>query len=203
MPAKGPCRTVSPCSPTKRQAARPAGVTRDAHPGRYRRTYRRTAESHRRARQSARRISHDGSCATRTTQPSGEDSPRVSVLEPGGRGLRGPLTSSAIVCRDGRISSGSRRRWLHRGPLGCGSRCGGSGGARRRPSPARGVVPAAGGRRAAELDLRRADDCRQAVDGARQVYNLAADMGGMGFIELNKALCMLSSNQHAHARSVA
>jgi nucleoside-diphosphate-sugar epimerase len=42
------------------------------------------------------------------------------------------------------------------------------------------------------LDLKDLGHCRTAVAGARQVYNLAADMGGMGFIELNKALCMLS-----------
>jgi GDP-D-mannose 3', 5'-epimerase len=34
--------------------------------------------------------------------------------------------------------------------------------------------------------------CRSAVDGIDTVYDLAADMGGMGFIENNKALCMLS-----------
>jgi nucleoside-diphosphate-sugar epimerase len=43
-----------------------------------------------------------------------------------------------------------------------------------------------------ELDLSEASACRAAVDGAAEVYNLAADMGGMGFIEQNKALCMLS-----------
>jgi GDP-D-mannose 3', 5'-epimerase len=42
------------------------------------------------------------------------------------------------------------------------------------------------------LDLRRADACDSALDGATAVYNLAADMGGMGFIESNKARCMLS-----------
>ena len=42
------------------------------------------------------------------------------------------------------------------------------------------------------LDLRRIEDCEHAVAGASEVYNLAADMGGMGFIENNKALCMLS-----------
>jgi GDP-D-mannose 3',5'-epimerase len=41
-------------------------------------------------------------------------------------------------------------------------------------------------------DLQEMDACRQAVDGVGWVYNLAADMGGMGFIENNKALCMLS-----------
>jgi len=34
--------------------------------------------------------------------------------------------------------------------------------------------------------------CRAAADGMDEVFNLAADMGGMGFIENNKALCMLS-----------
>jgi GDP-D-mannose 3', 5'-epimerase len=43
-----------------------------------------------------------------------------------------------------------------------------------------------------QLDLRDADACRRAVRGATIVYNLAADMGGMGFIENNKAACMLS-----------
>ena len=37
-----------------------------------------------------------------------------------------------------------------------------------------------------------------AVDGASEVYNLAADMGGMGFIENNKALCMLSVLINTH-----
>jgi nucleoside-diphosphate-sugar epimerase len=41
-------------------------------------------------------------------------------------------------------------------------------------------------------DLQDLDACRAAVSGAETVYDLAADMGGMGFIENNKALCMLS-----------
>jgi GDP-D-mannose 3',5'-epimerase len=48
------------------------------------------------------------------------------------------------------------------------------------------------------LDLSRADDCAVAVQGASQVYNLAADMGGMGFIENNKALCMLTVLINTH-----
>jgi GDP-D-mannose 3', 5'-epimerase len=48
------------------------------------------------------------------------------------------------------------------------------------------------------LDLKLADACRQAVTGAKQVFNLAADMGGMGFIENNKALCMLSVLINTH-----
>jgi GDP-D-mannose 3',5'-epimerase len=43
-----------------------------------------------------------------------------------------------------------------------------------------------------QLDLREKDACEEAVAGADIVYNLASDMGGMGFIEHNKALCMLS-----------
>jgi GDP-D-mannose 3', 5'-epimerase len=43
-----------------------------------------------------------------------------------------------------------------------------------------------------QLDLRSLDAARQAVDGCSYVVNLAADMGGMGFIARNKARCMLS-----------
>ena len=48
------------------------------------------------------------------------------------------------------------------------------------------------------LDLRDLPACREAVDGAATVYNLAADMGGMGFIEANKALCMISVLINTH-----
>lgn len=41
-------------------------------------------------------------------------------------------------------------------------------------------------------DLSDAGACRDAVRGVATVYNLAADMGGMGFIETHKAECMLS-----------
>ena len=53
------------------------------------------------------------------------------------------------------------------------------------------------------LDLKQADACRAAVDGAAEVYNLAADMGGMGFIEHNKALCMLSVLINTHLLQAA
>jgi len=43
-----------------------------------------------------------------------------------------------------------------------------------------------------QLDLSELAACREAVDGAAWVFDLAADMGGMGFIENNKALCMLT-----------
>ena len=49
-----------------------------------------------------------------------------------------------------------------------------------------------------QLDLRLREACESAVEGAEDVYNLAADMGGMGFIELNKALCMLSVLINTH-----
>jgi GDP-D-mannose 3', 5'-epimerase len=48
------------------------------------------------------------------------------------------------------------------------------------------------------LDLSLLQSCHEAVDGVADVYNLAADMGGMGFIEGNKALCMLSSLINTH-----
>ena len=49
-----------------------------------------------------------------------------------------------------------------------------------------------------QLDLRSKDACYQALAGAKHVFNLAADMGGMGFIENNKALCMLSVLINTH-----
>ena len=50
----------------------------------------------------------------------------------------------------------------------------------------------------AQLNLELLPDCEKAVEGCDVVYNLAADMGGMGFIELNKALCMLSVLINTH-----
>ena len=49
-----------------------------------------------------------------------------------------------------------------------------------------------------QLDLSEKEACYRALEGARIVYNLAADMGGMGFIENNKALCMLSVLINTH-----
>jgi nucleoside-diphosphate-sugar epimerase len=49
-----------------------------------------------------------------------------------------------------------------------------------------------------QLDLQRRDACDRSLQGAEDVYNLAADMGGMGFIENNKALCMLSVLINTH-----
>jgi nucleoside-diphosphate-sugar epimerase len=48
------------------------------------------------------------------------------------------------------------------------------------------------------LDLKDKASCMVAADGVTQVYQLAADMGGMGFIENNKALCMLSVLTNTH-----
>lgn len=49
-----------------------------------------------------------------------------------------------------------------------------------------------------QLDLSDKTACERALYGASEVYNLAADMGGMGFIENNKALCMLSVLINTH-----
>jgi len=49
-----------------------------------------------------------------------------------------------------------------------------------------------------QLDLRGKENCERAVADCDLVYNLAADMGGMGFIENNKALCMLSVLVNTH-----
>ena len=48
------------------------------------------------------------------------------------------------------------------------------------------------------LDLRDPGACSAATRGIERVYNLASDMGGMGFIENNKALCMLSVLINTH-----
>jgi nucleoside-diphosphate-sugar epimerase len=48
------------------------------------------------------------------------------------------------------------------------------------------------------LDLQGREACEKALRDARIVYNLAADMGGMGFIESNRALCMLSVLINTH-----
>ncbi|HRI12993.1 MAG TPA: NAD-dependent epimerase/dehydratase family protein [Verrucomicrobiota bacterium] len=48
------------------------------------------------------------------------------------------------------------------------------------------------------LDLEGKAAGYTALQGAHTVYNLAADIGGMGFIELNKGLCMLSVLINTH-----
>jgi nucleoside-diphosphate-sugar epimerase len=49
-----------------------------------------------------------------------------------------------------------------------------------------------------QLDLRDLKSCHEAADGAKEVYNLACDMGGMGFIETHKAECMISVLINTH-----
>ncbi len=49
-----------------------------------------------------------------------------------------------------------------------------------------------------EADLQFKDACYDVCRNAEIVYNLAADMGGMGFIENNRALCMLSVLINTH-----
>src|ERR1700759_1591109 len=48
------------------------------------------------------------------------------------------------------------------------------------------------------LDLKDKDSCLKTAQGAQVIFQLAADMGGMGFIENNKALCMLSVLANTH-----
>jgi nucleoside-diphosphate-sugar epimerase len=48
------------------------------------------------------------------------------------------------------------------------------------------------------LDLRLRENCYAAVNGYNEIFNLAADMGGMGFIENNKAACMISVLINTH-----
>ncbi len=54
-----------------------------------------------------------------------------------------------------------------------------------------------------QLDLQLKHSCEEALEGAGLVINLAADMGGMGFIENNKALCMLSVLINTHMLQAA
>jgi GDP-D-mannose 3',5'-epimerase len=48
------------------------------------------------------------------------------------------------------------------------------------------------------LDLKEKKNCYRSAEGAHAVFQLAADMGGMGFIENNRALCMLSVLTNTH-----
>jgi GDP-D-mannose 3', 5'-epimerase len=48
------------------------------------------------------------------------------------------------------------------------------------------------------LDLKEKQNCYQVVAEADLVFQLAADMGGMGFIENNRGLCMLSVLINTH-----
>lgn len=53
------------------------------------------------------------------------------------------------------------------------------------------------------LDLNLKQNCEVAAKDAHEIYNLAANMGGMGFIEHNKALCMLSVLINTHMLQAA
>jgi nucleoside-diphosphate-sugar epimerase len=48
------------------------------------------------------------------------------------------------------------------------------------------------------LDLQLRESCLEAADGVDGLFQLAADMGGMGFIENHKALCMLTVLTSTH-----
>ena len=48
------------------------------------------------------------------------------------------------------------------------------------------------------LDLSEQKNCKHAVEGAVEVYNLAADMGGMGFIENFRVECLRSILINTH-----
>jgi len=48
------------------------------------------------------------------------------------------------------------------------------------------------------MDLSEKENCIQAVEGATEVYNLAADMGGMGFIERFRVECLRSVLINTH-----
>ena len=52
-------------------------------------------------------------------------------------------------------------------------------------------------------DLSKLDNAQSATAGAKEVFLLAADMGGMGFIENNKALCMLTVLTSTHLLEAA
>jgi len=54
-----------------------------------------------------------------------------------------------------------------------------------------------------QLDLRELEACRRAVESSEVVFNLGADMGGMGYIENNRALCMLSVLINTHLMMAA
>ena len=49
-----------------------------------------------------------------------------------------------------------------------------------------------------QLDLRNREACLESVRDTRFVFNLACDMGGMGFIETHKAECMMSVLINTH-----
>jgi len=53
------------------------------------------------------------------------------------------------------------------------------------------------------LDVSREENCRRVCEGAVEVYNLAADMGGMGFIERFRVECLRSILINTHMLEAA
>jgi GDP-D-mannose 3',5'-epimerase len=53
------------------------------------------------------------------------------------------------------------------------------------------------------LDLSQEENCRRICEGATEVYNLAADMGGMGFIERFRVECLRSILINTHLLEAA
>jgi nucleoside-diphosphate-sugar epimerase len=53
------------------------------------------------------------------------------------------------------------------------------------------------------LDVSEEDNCHKACEGAVEVYNLAADMGGMGFIERFRVECLRSILINTHMLEAA
>ena len=49
-----------------------------------------------------------------------------------------------------------------------------------------------------ELDLSLMPNCMKVTQNVNGIFNLACNMGGMGFIENNKALCMISVLINTH-----
>lgn len=47
-------------------------------------------------------------------------------------------------------------------------------------------------------NMERLENCRRLIEGCEEVYCLACNMGGMGFIESNRSLCMLSVLINTH-----
>jgi GDP-D-mannose 3',5'-epimerase len=54
-----------------------------------------------------------------------------------------------------------------------------------------------------QFDLNLQENCERVARDAFEIYNFAANMGGMGFIENNKALCMLSVLINTHMLEAA
>ena len=81
--------------------------------------------------------------------------------------------------------------------------------ARILPHPGRGqeapvgLVPAGPGRREPVPGRQREENCVRVCEGAVEVYNLAADMGGMGFIERFRVECLRSILINTHMLEAA